>query len=301
MKEAMKLALEALQLIKEADSHYATPKQVCDARALYEPTIKALEEALAKQEEPLPPVEIGVDVTSDGASVVAFYRRPDAVMEMFYSQFHPLAKQEQGEPVAWLYHDAGSLEEMLEAERKCLNIHSVLLSIRRHEAYRNETPLYTTPQQRKPLTDAATIAGLHASIGHLSALVDYQYALLQEVNDVCGRDGHGGELEDGESDLIDRVRQHLKAIVSPQKREPLTDEQAHDMGAKGGEPTEAERLLFEAWMKGHCWAVIGTWDGKTYVHEDEANGFVNNSAMHTRCLWAAWRDRAALAAHGIKE
>jgi hypothetical protein len=59
-----------------------------------------------------------------------------------------LAKQEQGEPVAWLYHDAGSLEEMLEAERKCFNLHSVLLSIRRHEAYRNETPLYTTPQQR---------------------------------------------------------------------------------------------------------------------------------------------------------
>jgi hypothetical protein len=50
-KEAMKLALEALQLIKEADSHYATPKQVCDARALYEPTIKALEEALTKQEQ----------------------------------------------------------------------------------------------------------------------------------------------------------------------------------------------------------------------------------------------------------
>jgi hypothetical protein len=56
-------------------------------------------EALAKQEQPLPPVEIGVDVTSDGASVVAFYRRPNAVMEMFYSQFHPQPKQEQGEPV----------------------------------------------------------------------------------------------------------------------------------------------------------------------------------------------------------
>ena len=42
-----------------------------------------------EQEQPLPPVEIGVDVTADGASVVAFYRRPNAVMEMFYSQFHP--------------------------------------------------------------------------------------------------------------------------------------------------------------------------------------------------------------------
>jgi hypothetical protein len=42
-----------------------------------------------EQEQPLPLVEIGVDVTADGASVVAFYRRPNAVMEMFYSQFHP--------------------------------------------------------------------------------------------------------------------------------------------------------------------------------------------------------------------
>jgi len=42
-----------------------------------------------EQEQPLPPVEIGVDVTADSASVVAFYRRPNAVMEMFYSQFHP--------------------------------------------------------------------------------------------------------------------------------------------------------------------------------------------------------------------
>jgi hypothetical protein len=42
-----------------------------------------------EQEQPLPPVEIGVDVTADGASVVAFYRKPNSVMEMFYSQFHP--------------------------------------------------------------------------------------------------------------------------------------------------------------------------------------------------------------------
>ena len=46
-----------------------------------------------EQEQPLPPVEIGVDVTADGASVVAFYRRPNAVMEMFYSQFHPAPKR----------------------------------------------------------------------------------------------------------------------------------------------------------------------------------------------------------------
>lgn len=34
-----------------------------------------------------------------------------------------------------------------------------------------------------------------------------------EVEDVCGRDGHGGQLEDGESDLIDRVREYLSGTV----------------------------------------------------------------------------------------
>jgi hypothetical protein len=48
-----------------------------------------------EQEEPLSPVDIGVDVTPEGTHVVACYNRPDAVQEMFYSQFHPLAKPEQ--------------------------------------------------------------------------------------------------------------------------------------------------------------------------------------------------------------
>ena len=41
------------------------------------------------QEPDLPPVGIGVDVTAQGATVVGFYRRPNAVSEMFYSEFHP--------------------------------------------------------------------------------------------------------------------------------------------------------------------------------------------------------------------
>ena len=54
--------------------------------------------AQPEQEEPLPLVDIGVDVTPEGTHVVACYNRPDAVQEMFYSQFHPLTKPEQ-EPV----------------------------------------------------------------------------------------------------------------------------------------------------------------------------------------------------------
>ena len=41
------------------------------------------------QEPDLPPVGIGVDVTAQGATVVGFYRRPNAVSEQFYSEFHP--------------------------------------------------------------------------------------------------------------------------------------------------------------------------------------------------------------------
>ena len=76
----------------------------------------------------------------------------------------------------------------------------------------------------------------------------------------------------------------------------ITEHDAYQMGARGADATESERLLFEAWMRGHCWAVIGDWNGKQYVHAHEANGFVHGGAMNTRRLWAAWRDRAALSA-----
>lgn len=51
--------------------------------------------AQSEQEEPLPLVDIGVDVTPEGTHVVACYNRPDVVQKMFYSQFHPLTKPEQ--------------------------------------------------------------------------------------------------------------------------------------------------------------------------------------------------------------
>jgi hypothetical protein len=95
--EAMKQALEALESCTPEDtstSHVIWPSYDEDA---VEKAITSLHQAIAeaeKQEQPLPPVEIGVDVTVDGASVVAFYRRPDAVIEMFYSQFHPQPKRE---------------------------------------------------------------------------------------------------------------------------------------------------------------------------------------------------------------
>lgn len=82
---------------------------------------------------------------------------------------------------------------------------------------------------------------------------------------------------------------------TPQLPAP-TEQQAYDMGAKGAPATDAERLLFEAWMRGHCWALCATWDGKCYRSDSEQNGNIDPRAMNTRQLWAAWRDRAALSA-----
>lgn len=52
------------------------------------------------------------------------------------------------EPVAWLYHDATSLDALLAAEQACSSVHSVVVSLRRQPYYCNETPLYlATPAQ----------------------------------------------------------------------------------------------------------------------------------------------------------
>jgi hypothetical protein len=70
------------------------------------------------------------------------------------------------------------------------------------------------------------------------------------------------------------------------------------IGATGGRAHEGERLAFEAWMAGHCWALGATWNGSGYISDREgASGgsYVCPQAMQTRRLWAAWRDRAALA------
>ncbi len=72
---------------------------------------------------------------------------------------------------------------------------------------------------------------------------------------------------------------------------------ARAMGESGGPVVEGERLAFEAWMAGHNWMVVGTWDGTQYVSDMEKRPgrYVDHGAMATRQLWAAWRDRAALA------
>jgi len=78
-----------------------------------------------------------------------------------------------------------------------------------------------------------------------------------------------------------------------------SEEAAYTMGATGGKAHDADRRAFEAWMRGHCWALCARWDGKQYVGDAEEGGDVDPRAMATRRLWAAWRDRAALANVGF--
>lgn len=75
---------------------------------------------------------------------------------------------------------------------------------------------------------------------------------------------------------------------------------AYAMGERGAKASgvphnEDERIAFEAWMRGHCWALSATWRGTQYTSDSEQGGDIDYRAMATRRLWAAWRDRAALA------
>jgi len=75
-------------------------------------------------------------------------------------------------------------------------------------------------------------------------------------------------------------------------------EAARAMGEKGGAVVEDERIAFEAWMRGHNWTLCVKWNGVTYRCDTETGGRVCQDAIRTRQIWAAWRDRAALARNG---
>ena len=105
MKEALKLALEALETLHDENMDYLVRNKLGgennQCMVFARDVIKSIKRTLAQpEEEKLHPVHIGVDVTKEGTAVTAFYRKPDAVMEMFYAQFHPMSQPEQ-EPVAW--------------------------------------------------------------------------------------------------------------------------------------------------------------------------------------------------------
>lgn len=158
--------------------------------------------------------------------------------------------------------------------------------------------------------DLATVAGLHASICILSNLVDQQRRLLVEVENVCGRDGHGGPLEDGESDLIDRVRDQIAAVAPPaaqpskqkqdvaktpnKKHEPTIDLGRY-AGTYGGyitDPKPAQKPQFKEFIK---WAGSQGYDCVQTCNSDTGEWIVLNPM--TADLWKAWQ--AALGIKGV--
>lgn len=88
-----------------------------------------------------------------------------------------------------------------------------------------------------------------------------------------------------------------RALMQPAEGDGavVSIEAAETMGAVGGPASERERQAFEAWMRGHCWALCATWNGTEYRSDAEVGGRYCPQAASTRQLWAAWRDRAALA------
>lgn len=116
---------------------------------------------------------------------------------------------------------------------------------------------------------------------------------LREAASEIARSGHAG-WGNACAQAADAIDAHIAvAFTTP------SIEAAEAMGAKGGPAVEAERIAFEAWMHGHCWALCATWDGKSYRSDAEQGGDLDPRAIATRRLWAAWRDRAALAAPPI--
>lgn len=123
-------------------------------------------------------------------------------------------------------------------------------------------------------------------------------ALRQELEDSARKlEFAKKDIEKGR-DMLDvacRERDALQAKWNESFLTPDVDS-AHDLGAKGARPTESERLLFEAWMRGHCWAIVGTWNGREYDDRPEHREakVLDPLAMQNRQLFAAWRDSAAL-------
>ena len=107
---------------------------------------------------------------------------------------------------------------------------------------------------------------------------------------VCHRDNSTRQLARRElRTILTQTAPEVEAVEAP------SIELAYAIGAKGGVVNDAERVAFEAWMAGHCWPLCAAWNGEGYKCESEQGGNLNPGAARTRMLWAAWRDRAALA------
>ncbi|WP_293705999.1 hypothetical protein, partial [Stenotrophomonas sp. UBA7606] len=77
--------------------------------------------------------------------------------------------------------------------------------------------------------------------------------------------------EDGRESIWDRRILYAAPVAAAPVDAPSI-ESAHAMGAKGAPANDAERLAFEAWMRGHCCASCATGDGAGYRSDAEQGG-----------------------------
>lgn len=160
-KEAMKLALEALELANGMLERADCSTGYCCCGSL-----------------------VDGHTIGDGHSPVdeGEYFQSKAIrksQEAIKALEEALAKQEQGEPHSW--YSAQEDEWMTEKVRKD---HERLNSYT-HKVGGFDLPLYTTPQQRKPLTDE---------------LADALKTVLKWVDDFCETDEHFAESVEAKAD-----------------------------------------------------------------------------------------------------
>jgi hypothetical protein len=157
-KEVMKLALEALQECRrDPRLKYEHPT--------YDKAIKALEEALAKQEQPIKEVVVNADYREMWKQQVKMNQQLTAALSA------PPAKQQQGEPVARVgpWHD-GRL---------------TLIPRYSYQTFEHNQPLYATPQQRKPLNHEQRVAVASAwrdgngTVSELISLVEAAHGIKE--------------------------------------------------------------------------------------------------------------------------
>jgi hypothetical protein len=128
---------------------------------------------------------------------------------------------------------------------------------------------------------------LHDAADDVEGWGNYASSYFQEKHDLSGNVAR-----------IHAMADEARAYLSQPEPVPVSADAAFAIGQTGGPPSEVERLAFEAWMRGHSWLVSGKWNGTTYADPQERHSSIDLPAMQTRMLWAAWRDRAALARWG---
>lgn len=130
-------------------------KDVCEAKqeqgvpmagqgaALYQQMIEAIQKLLAASKEPSRWGAVGPD-----AEDIAWGQVTALLTHICVGIDSPPIKQEQGEPVAWMMHNSSG-DEISITESNLRHRQPTFVQ----ELWKNATPLYTTPQQPKPLTD----------------------------------------------------------------------------------------------------------------------------------------------------